>query len=181
MSSLAPLKPMKRFLDNVLESAVIFAVALLVIDVLWGVFTRFIMGSPSRWTEEIARLLLIWVALLGAAVAFGRREHLGFDYLAEQLDPAVKKMMALITQSIVIAFALVVMVYGGSILVSETLAANQVTPALGLKMGYAYLALPLSGLFIVIYGVEQFLGICSTDAKSIEQPQDSGSDPPPRS
>ena len=76
----------KRVLDVLLETLVILVVMVLVIDVLWGVFTRFVLDSPSRWTEEIARLLLIWVALLGAAVAYGRREHLGFDYLVEQLD-----------------------------------------------------------------------------------------------
>ncbi len=147
----------KRILDTLLEWLVIVVVIVMVVDVLWGVFTRFVLNSPSRWTEEIARLLLMWVALLGAAVAYGRSEHLGFDYLVEQLDPAAKKLLALVSQCIVIAFALLVMVYGGFVMVTETLDANQVTPALGWKMGYVYLALPISGVFMVIYSVEQFI------------------------
>ena len=134
------------------------------------------MNSPSRWTEEVARLLLMWVALLGAAVAYGRNEHLGFDYLVAQLDPAVKKLLALVSQFIVIAFAMFVMVYGGSVLVTETLAANQTTPALGLKMGYAYLALPVSGVFMVIYGVEQLLETAFGEEKSPTLDQDSAVD-----
>lgn len=149
----------KRVLDTLLELLVIGVVMVMVVDVLWGVFTRFVLNSPSRWTEEIARLLLMWVALLGAAVAYGRSEHLGFDYFVEQLDPAAKKLLALVSQCIVVAFAMLVMVYGGFVLVTETLAANQVTPALGWKMGYVYLAVPISGIFMVIYGVEQFLGL----------------------
>jgi len=171
----------KRILDTMLEWLVILVVMVLVIDVLWGVFTRFLLNSPSRWTEEIARLLLIWVALLGAAVAYGRNEHLGFDYLVEQLDPAVKELLALVSKCIVIAFALLVMVYGGFILVSETIAANQVTPALGLKMGYAYLALPVSGVFMAIYGVEQILELAISEMEidedvSLPTDQDSALD-----
>lgn len=166
----------KRKLDVLLELLVIHVVEAMVIVVLWGVFTRFVLNSPSRWTEEVARLLLMWVALLGAAVAYGRSEHLGFDYLVEQLDPAVKKLLALVSQWIVVAFALLVMVYGGLILVTETLAANQVTPALGLKMGYVYLALPISGFFIIIYGVEQFLETYFSDPASSSSSQEAAHD-----
>ncbi|QEG36452.1 TRAP transporter small permease [Bythopirellula goksoeyrii] len=166
----------KRTLDTLLEWLVILVVIVMVADVLWGVFTRFIMNSPSRWTEEIAKLLLMWVALLGAAVAYGRKEHLGFDYFVEQLDPDVKKLLALVSQCIVVAFAMLVMVYGGFILVTETLAANQVTPALGLKVGYAYLALPISGIFMAIYGVEQFLETAIKDDSNLTPDQDAALD-----
>lgn len=151
------LQSIQRVLTPLLEWTVITLVVVLVLDVLWGVFTRFVMQSPSRWTEEVARLLLIWVSLLGAAVAFQRREHLGFDYVVKQLDPAAQRLLALVAQCVVIAFTLAVLVYGGYVLVSETLEANQVTPALGIRMGHVYLALPLSGFFIVLYCFDQLL------------------------
>ncbi len=138
-----------------LELAVILAVGALVLDVLWGVCTRFVLGAPSRWTEEVATFLLIWVTLLGAAVAFGRREHLGVDYVVNKLDPAAKKLVALAVQIVVIAFATAAMIYGGYVLVTETLHSGQVTPALGVKMGYIYLAVPISGVFIVLFCLEQ--------------------------
>jgi TRAP-type C4-dicarboxylate transport system permease small subunit len=138
-----------------LEQAVILAVAALVLDVLWGVCTRFVLGSPSRWTEEVATFLLIWVALLGAAVAFGRREHLGLDYFVKKLDPSAQLLMSMVGQIIVIAFATSAMTYGGYVLVTETLQSGQVTPALGIKMGYVYLAVPISGVFIVLFCLEQ--------------------------
>ena len=59
----------KRFLDKCLEVTVMVAVGILVLDVLWQVFTRKVLNDPSKWTEELAIFLLIWVALLGAAVA----------------------------------------------------------------------------------------------------------------
>ena len=45
---------------------------LLVLDVLWQVTSRFVIQRPSQWTDELATLLIIWVAMIGASVAFIR-------------------------------------------------------------------------------------------------------------
>ena len=50
--------------------------AALVLDVLWGVISRYVLGSQSRWTEELAIYLLVWVSLLGATLVFRERAHL---------------------------------------------------------------------------------------------------------
>lgn len=164
----------RRTLDLFLEWIVIIAVAALVLDVLWGVFTRFVLDSPSRWTEEFARLLLMWVALLGAAVAFGRREHLGFDYVVAKMDPGAQRLVAVAGECVVILFAVLVMVYGGYVLVAETLTAGQTTPALGIKMGYVYLALPLSGCFVVIYSIDYLTKLVLNDQSDEQQPPEDG-------
>jgi len=140
---------LRAMLVRLLEIAAIIAMAFLVFDVLWGVFTRFLLNSPSRWTEEVAAILLIWVALLGAAVAFGRKEHLGMDYLVKQLNPEGQKLAALVCQLIIICFSTATLVWGGYELVSKTLFSGQPTPALGMRMGYVYLAVPGCGAFIV--------------------------------
>ncbi len=146
---------LKNNLTRLLEIAVIVIMAALVLDVLWGVVSRFVLAEPSRWTEELATFLLTWVALLGSAVGFSRRQHLGVDILVNQLHPEARRLMAIMVQCLVIAFTAAVMIWGGYILVSETLHSGQTTPALGIRMGYVYLAVPISGLFIVLFGVEQ--------------------------
>lgn len=146
-----------------LEQAVIVAVAILVLDVLWGVFTRFLLDSPSRWTEEVATFLLIWVSLLGAAVAFDRQEHLGVDYFVKKLDPTAQLILRIVVQLVVFAFAAAAMVYGGYVLVSETLQSEQLTPALEIKMGYVYLAVPVSGLFIMLSSLERIFALIFED------------------
>lgn len=152
----------KQQLTWLLEQAVVLIVAALVLDVLWGVCTRFVLGEPSRWTEEMATFLLIWVAMLGAAVAFSRNEHLGLDYFANKLDLEVQKLLAIFVQTLIILFAASAMVFGGYVLVTETLRAGQVTPALGIKMGYVYLAVPVSGLFIVLFCLERLGELLTT-------------------
>jgi TRAP-type C4-dicarboxylate transport system permease small subunit len=54
-------------------------------------------------------------------------------------------------------FAAVVLIYGGYRLVSLTLTTSQPSPALHIEMGYVYLALPISGFFIVIFSIEMMV------------------------
>jgi len=146
-------RSIKKVLDRSLEVLVMVVVAVLVVDVLWQVFTRFILKNPSTWTEELAIFMLIWVSLLGAAVALNRGAHLGIDYFVGKLSPQKRLYTEIFVFLCVSAFSLTVMVIGGIDLVSSTLKLEQVSPALGVRVGYVYLAVPISGLFLVLYSV----------------------------
>lgn len=139
-------------LVRTLEIVLIFLMATLVIDVLWGVFSRHLMpGGQSSWTEELARFLLVWVSLLGASLAFEKHGHLGVDYFVGKFDPTGRKILRLTSFAIVLFFAVGILIAGGWVLVSRTLELGQLTPALGLKKGYVYLAVPISGLFVALF------------------------------
>ncbi len=145
-----------RILTRILECVVILAVAMLAIDVLWGVFSRYVLGNQSTWTEPLATTLLVWVSLLGGALAYGDRSHLGVDYFVNLLDPDARRLNRVLVQLFVIGFSLLVMVWGGWCLVAERLASGQIVQGLfGLPRGYVYLAVPISGVFITIYAVAQ--------------------------
>jgi TRAP-type C4-dicarboxylate transport system permease small subunit len=127
-------------------------VAMLVImtlDVLWGVFTRYVMSNQASWSEELARFLLIWIGILGAAYASGQRMHLSIDLLAN-------KPVRLIAAGIIL-FALSVMVVGGTRLVLLTAQLGQTAPALGIPMSLVYAVVPISGLLIIYYRIPDLL------------------------
>ncbi len=145
---------LKHWLVTALERLLILLVAGLVLDVLWQVASRYLLQSPSSWTDELATLLIIWVAMLGASVAFIRNNHLGVDYFVGKLAPRPRLLTELIVQVLVGVFALVVLLLGGVKLVTLTLLTEQVSPALGVKMGHVYLALPISGLVILLVAIE---------------------------
>lgn len=146
-------KTIKSVLDRSLEVLVMIAVAILVLDVLWQVFTRFILNDPSTWTEELAVFMLIWVSLLGAAVALNRGAHLGIDYFVGKLPPRTRIATEVLVFLCISAFSLLVMVGGGTGLVVSTLQLGQQSPALQVKVGYVYLAIPISGFFLTLYAV----------------------------
>jgi len=146
-------KMIKNILDRSLEGLVMLAVGVLVLDVLWQVFTRFILLRPSSWTEELAVFLLIWVSLLGAAVALNRGAHLGIDYFVGKMSPGTRLYTEVVVFLLVSVFSLLVMIVGGLDLVLSTLALEQLSPALQVKVGYVYLAVPISGFFLLLYAV----------------------------
>jgi TRAP-type C4-dicarboxylate transport system permease small subunit len=131
----------------------------LTLDVLWGVFSRYLLGEQSRWTEELAIYLLVWVSLLGASLAYAQRAHLGVDYLVERLDPAARKLAHGLAELLVMAFAVYVLMFGGGQLVTKTLESGQVSPALGVSMAYVYLAAPISGVFFLLFASENLLAL----------------------
>ena len=141
----------RRAVDRSLEAALILIMAANVLNVLWQVFTRFVLRAPSPFTEELARFLLIWVGLLGAAYAGGRRMHLAITVILEGLKGKSRLAAELAIQACVFAFALLVMVLGGSRLAAMTFTLNQISAALRIPLGYVYLVLPLSGLLIMFY------------------------------
>lgn len=151
------LKKSRIALCRVLEATLILAVITLVLVVLWGVFTRYVLSEQAKWSEEMARFLLIWISLLGGAVAFGEKAHLGVDYFVGKFNPSARKFVTVVGQLVILFFAIAIFIVGGSRVVSIQLSIGQATPALGWEMGYVYLPLPIAGVFIVLFTVEQLL------------------------
>lgn len=143
--------PLIDRLDEVLSRLLIALLAFLVLDVCWQVITRFVLNDPSSYTEEIARFTLIWISLLGAASAYKRGLHLGIDIVTNALSQRLSFLSQLLVHAFVIAFAVLILIYGGSKLVVMTLQLDQVSAVLGVKMGFIYLAMPISGVFFLIY------------------------------
>ena len=132
----------------------IAVIAILVLDVVWGVATRYLLGEQAKWSEELARFLLIWVSMLGGALAFRNKEHLGIDFLVAKFDDETRLGMRLFKEAIVCLAALGIFVIGGYQLVSDAMVLGQTTPALGWMMGYVYLCVPISGIFIMMFSLE---------------------------
>lgn len=147
----------RKAADLILSRFVITVMAVLVLDVLWQVTSRYIMKEPSSWTDELAGFLLIWVGLFGAAYATGKNDHLAIDLLPRKLDPSRRKYLYLLINGLIGAFALIVLIIGGVRLVYISFKLNQISSALEIPVGYVYLVLPISGLFILFYAVHDML------------------------
>lgn len=132
-----------------------FLMFAIVVDVSWQVITRFVMSEPSSYTEEVARFLLIWIGLLGAAYAYRKHAHLGLDVITRALQGRTAAVVQKITDVTCFLFALTVMVVGGANLMTLTLELNQMSAALQIPIGYVYSVLPLSGVLICLFALER--------------------------
>lgn len=143
----------KSHLDTTLEYTLLFIITVLVAVVLWQVFSRYVMQSPSTFTDEVARILLIWLALLGAAWVTGQRAHLAIDLLTDKMQAKGSFTLQRSILFIIAMFAFLVMIVGGINLVYVTLKLGQQSTVLQVPMGYVYIAIPLSGVFMVVYSL----------------------------
>jgi TRAP-type C4-dicarboxylate transport system permease small subunit len=148
---------LRERLDAVLGGALAALMGLAVLNVVWQVVSRFVLGSPSAFTDELARYLLVWIGLLGAAWGVGRRIHVAVDLLPRRLPPRLEAGLARLVLGVVFAFGAAVMVFGGLGLVALSFELGQTSAALGLPLGVVYLALPLAGLAVCVYTAADWL------------------------
>lgn len=144
---------MMKILDNGLKALLALLLAAMVGAVLWQIISRYFLSEPSGWTEELARMLLIWIGILGGSYAYRTSSHLGLDLLKEKLNAKNQIKLGHIIDLCVFAFAAVVMIYGGFLLVVMTFELSQTTAVLGIPMAYVYLVIPMSGGLIALYAV----------------------------
>lgn len=147
------MQKLTTIISKILGVILTILMAIMVLDVTWQVFTRFILRNPSSFTEELAGFLLIWIGLLGASYAFFTKAHLGIDVLTYKLTGFKKQIVEILINLIVLAFAFFVMVIGGMRLVNLTFTLNQISPALGIEMGYVYLVIPISGILVIYFAI----------------------------
>lgn len=137
-----------RLIQRALQFLVVLLLASMAVDVLWQIITRFILGDPSVWTEELARFILIWLGALGAALGVAEKFHLEMDFFIQKAKGTTRRRLDLLIHFIVLLVAISVFAYGGSKLVLLAHNLEQTSPALGLPMALVYLVLPLSGVLM---------------------------------
>jgi TRAP-type C4-dicarboxylate transport system permease small subunit len=117
----------------------------------------------ERWLPELARILLVWVSLVGAALAFGEKAHLGVDFFVVKLHPQARKTLSMLVQLIFMALAVVVFIAGGWGLAMGQM--GQQLPTLPwVSRGLVYLAIPLGGVFMLLFAIENLIEIAKTPA-----------------
>ncbi|RNL95248.1 TRAP transporter small permease [Sinomicrobium pectinilyticum] len=142
---------MKKKIDRLLGGFLVVLLAILVVAVLWQVFSRYILNAPSSVTEEIARFLLIWVGILGAAYCSGQQDHLAIEILPPRLKKADRMNLRIFINCLIMLFSILVFIIGGARLVYLNHILGQSSAALHLPLSYVYTVIPLSGVVILIY------------------------------
>lgn len=146
------------FLERACSWALIVLMAAMVCNVLWQVSSRFLLNDPSSYTEEIARFLLIWVGMLGACHAYRVGAHLGLDLLTDKLESRVKSHLRKLVSFAVILLSTTVLINGGGRLVLLTYELKQTSGAMGIPVAWVYAVLPLSGLVLCLYALDDAIG-----------------------
>ena len=147
----------RKTIDKILANALVIIMAVMVLNVLWQVFSRFLLGSPSSFTDELARYLLIWIGILGAAYVSGQNLHVAIDVLPKRFSEKTQRVLRLVVSWLIISFSLCALVIGGSRLVYVVHVLDQNSPALQVPLSLVYLVIPISGVLIIYYKISDLL------------------------
>ena len=148
---------MRQVVDSIISKALIIIMAVMVLNVLWQVFSRFLLGDPSSFTDELARFLLIWLGVLGAAYVSGRNQHVAIDVLPSKFNKRTQLRLMQFVRALIAIFCFLALVLGGSRLVYITHTLDQNSPVLNLPLSLVYLVIPVSGLIIMYYKITDII------------------------
>lgn len=124
---------------------------------------RYALNEPLAWTEEVARHLMVWSALLGAAVAYRRKGHLGMDVLVMLLSERRRRLVEIVLQVLSIGFFGVLVVHGIP-LVERTM--RQFSSAIRIPMGYIYASIPVGSALILLFAMERMVRVWNNQEDS---------------
>ncbi|MDR1625934.1 MAG: TRAP transporter small permease [Spirochaetia bacterium] len=152
--------PLFRFLGKLEwlgETLVAVILAFMVLTVFIEVVMRYIFNSSITSSEELSRILFVWMVFIGIILTLVRNRHVAFDAIQEALPPFLKKIFKIVTLAGICIVSFILMVYGYRY--SEQNFAWP-SPGLLIPFGYISLVIPLSGAGMLVVGLCKLIALC---------------------
>jgi TRAP-type C4-dicarboxylate transport system permease small subunit len=137
-------------LDRAVEGLCIALLAVISVDLLAGIFSRYVLERTFVWYDEVARAAFMWLVFLGAAVAVRRGAHFGLHVFVEMLPPQLRRFVLVLTPITVIAFSTAIAWLGWMLMRHG---ASQTTAVMGMPVSWIYAAMPAGGALMAIYAL----------------------------
>ncbi|MBM6618127.1 TRAP transporter small permease [Bacillus suaedaesalsae] len=123
---------------------------------VYQVFARYVLNSPLVWSEEVIKYLMIWIVLLGTAIALRKGLLISVEIVLHIVPKIIQKVMQAIITILNMVFLVLLVQYGFKIL--ETIQ-GQTTGALELPVSWTYAAVPIASILALINCIAVFIEI----------------------
>lgn len=134
-------KQASQRINWLVERICVALLVILVLDVWLGVAVRYVIPLPLTFTEELARYLMIWMALLAVSSGIAHREHIGVEFIFGRLPPALRRGLAIAFDLIAFVFFLVLLFYGIGFAKQGF---SRLTMIYAIPKGYPFMGVPLA-------------------------------------
>lgn len=141
----------KHVIDRILLIASLLLLVVMVFIIIYQVFSRELFSVTPAWSEELSRLLFVWVSFFGIAYGFKEKLHIGVGAVVNKFPDKVQDVFDYIAKIIVIGFGIIMMYYGWRFMM---LMGYSTMPALGVPSSILYASIPFAGFFVTINGIE---------------------------
>ena len=141
------MKKVEKVLDTVMRFLMAFAMLTLLVFGTWQIFTRWVLGNPSTFTDELLRYVLIISGFIGSAYCFYRDEHLALTLITDKAKGPFKVVLDVFIEACILFFVIYVFIYGGIKLAST---ASNVSSVMRIPMKTLYMIEPICGVMILL-------------------------------
>ena len=144
-----------RFLTRFAEVLAAILVALEIVVLLAGVVSRYVFDRPLTWSDELASILFLWLAMLGAVIALRRHEHMRLAFLVSRAPPRWRAWIEPIAGAAVAIFVIAIIPPAFDYVMSQQFIT---TPALEIADAYRVAAIAVGAVLMLLIAGARLLG-----------------------
>ncbi len=122
----------------------------------WQIFTRWVLGNPSTFTDELLRYVLIIAGFIGSAYCFYRDEHLALTLITDKAKGPFKLCLDIFIEICILFFVIYVFIFGGFKLANT---ATNVSSVMHIPMKTLYMIEPICGILIVLARILKYVNL----------------------
>jgi TRAP-type C4-dicarboxylate transport system permease small subunit len=142
------------WLDQISKAVCVVFILFMAFEVIMAVFFRYVLFAPLRWGEELARLLMMWIGMLGIAIALKDGEHIGIETMVSRFGKRQRALCHLVSHLLVGVFLVILFYFG---LLQAIRARNIILPALLIPWTWPMLAVPCAAVVQLVHLVPMIL------------------------
>jgi TRAP-type C4-dicarboxylate transport system permease small subunit len=162
MNFLRPVERMSAVVNKIAINATVVLFTIMTLIVWAQIFFRFILGGGFAWSEEIAKFLMVWMALLGSSVLFHEGGHIAINFFISRFSFL---RYILMFHAILSAILFVLLIYYG--IDYAAFGFKSISPASGIRKLWPYLSIPVGGGLLLIQAFARFIHLLIVDDKTI--------------
>lgn len=150
------MKKVEKVLDTVMRFLMALAMLTLLAFGTWQIFTRWVLGNPSTFTDELLRYVLIIAGFIGSAYCFYRDEHLALTLITDKAKGTFKLCLDIFIEICILFFVIYVFIFGGFKLANT---ATNVSSVMHIPMKSLYMVEPICGILIVLARILKYVNL----------------------
>ncbi len=140
-------KVLSLTLDRAVQIVCVLLLILLVLDVWLGIMARYVLPFSLTFTEELARYLMIWMALLAISCGIVHREHIGVEFVFDRFSPETRRILAVSFDIIAFVFFAALFWYGLDFVERGF---KRITMIYDIPKGYPFMIVPIASALACI-------------------------------
>ena len=150
------MKKVEKVLDTVMRFLMALAMLTLLVFGTWQIFTRWVLGNPSTFTDELLRYVLIIAGFIGSAYCFYRDEHLALTLITDKAKGPFKLCLDIFIEICILFFVIYVFIFGGFKLANT---ATNVSSVMHIPMKTLFMIEPICGILIVLARILKYVNL----------------------